>query len=366
MTHVKMRLAAILLPSCAAVSLLACGPSAPPADAPPAQAPPGASRAAPAPVVSPAPAEPASSAATAAPAPAKTCSDAQDIDTCETECAAGKAAACETLGDLHAKAEGKESPGFSLGSALRAFGEACKLGAKSACDKREAHLKELRAACQKSAKSCFALGDALSGQDGHDKEVDESFDRACNAGDVAACEERGELHMDLEPAKIHAAIAEKALDRACASGSAHACCSLVKVYTDTDREKKADAARARVEAANDRSQQGRIACDVFRMGGKPKVRVIAKANAESAKALSKQEIALLEEVLSRRVPYCYAEPPKGPAELDIELVPDGAAKLAGYTGVDSERCVSRIVERIHLAGAASRRARFGLGFEAAK
>ncbi len=38
------------------------------------------------------------------PAPAKTCSEAQDIETCETECAAGKAAACETLGDLHAKA----------------------------------------------------------------------------------------------------------------------------------------------------------------------------------------------------------------------------------------------------------------------
>ncbi|WP_437710134.1 hypothetical protein WMF45_35930 [Sorangium sp. So ce448] len=359
----KMRLAAVLLPSCAAASLLACGPSAPPAAAPLAQAPPGASGVAPAPVVGPAPAEPAP---TAAPAPAKTCSEAQDIETCETECAAGKAAACETLGDLHAKAEDKATPGFSLGSALRAFGEACKLGAKSACDKREVQLKELRAACQKSAKGCAALGRALSTQDGHDKEVDESFDRACNAGDVAACEDRGELHMDLEPAKIHAAIAEKALDRACASGSVSACCSLVKVYTDTDREKKADAAKARVEAANDRSQQGRIACDVFRLGGKPKVRVIAKANAESAKALSKQEITLLEEVLSRRVPDCYGEPPKSPAELDIELSPDSAAKLAGYTGVDSEQCVSRIVERIHLAGTAPRRARFGLSFEAAK
>ncbi len=144
--------------------------------------------------------------------------------------------------------------------------------------------------------------------------------------------------MDLEPAKIHAAIAEKALDRACASGSAHACCSLVKVYTDTDREKKADAARARVEAANDKSQQGRIACDVFRLGGKPKVRVIAKANAESAKALSKQEIALLEEVLSRRVPYCYAEPPKEPRRARHRARP-GRRRQAGWLHGGRQRAV---------------------------
>jgi hypothetical protein len=162
---------------------------------------------------------------------------------------------------------------------------------------------------------------------------------------------------------VHAPVAAQSHDRACAKGLPSACCSLIKLYVDTDQEKKADLARKRFEVENDKSTGPRLACDVFDMRRKPKVKVVAKADAESAKALTKAEIASLEEVLARKVAYCYPDVPKGPAELDVDLAADGAAKLVAYSGADTERCVTRVVESIHLAGTASRRARFSLGFE---
>jgi TPR repeat protein len=268
------------------------------------------------------------------------------------------------VGELYAKQEDRQLPGFSMAYALSAFAKACSLGAKTACDKADAHWKELRAACQKSAKDCTALGRAAAGQEGKDKEADQSYARACDAGESAACEARGELHQDWEPTTVHAPIAAQSLDRACSKGLPSACCSLIKLYTDTLQEKKADLARKRFEVANDKSTGPRLACDVFDMRRKPKVKVVAKAEAESAKALTKAEVASLEEVFARKVADCYAEAPKAPAELDLELPADGAAKLVSYSGADNERCVTRIVESIHLSGTTSRRARFALSFEA--
>ena len=242
---VKLNFARLLSLSSVCV-LAACSRSAPPADAAPvAGAPP------------PAPSASSAAAAPVAPAPGadgpKTCADLRDLNACEKECDAGKASACETLGDLHAKPKQERSPGDFVDYALRAFDEGCTLGAKSACDKREALLEDLRAACQKSAKDCASLGEALSRIDGHDKEASESFDRACLAGDASACEGRGHLHEGREPMKFHAAVAEKAFDRACTLGSVSACCSLAGVYARLEQDKKSDKAMARLEALNDKS-----------------------------------------------------------------------------------------------------------------
>jgi hypothetical protein len=297
----------------------------------------------------------------------KTCASDPDVEICSKDCDGGNASACETLGELHAKQEDGELPGFSLSYALRALSKACSLGAKSSCEKRDAHLKDLRVACQKNAKDCTALGRVLAGQEaGHDKEADQSYARACDAGDNAACEARGELHLGWEPEKVHSAIAAQSLDRACGKGLASACCSLIKVYTDTRQEKNADAARKRFEVANDKSSGPRLACDVFDMRREPQVEVIARADAEGAKALTKAELASLEEVFSRRVAYCYREAPKESARLEVDLAADGPAKVAAYTGADTERCVTQIVESIHLPGTSSRRVGFALSFETVK
>ncbi len=298
-----------------ALGLAACGGSAPPADDPAAVPPPAVGATPPAPASSAAPGASASStAATLAEpaAPEKTCASAPGIEICSRECKARNATACETLGELHVKQEDGELPGFSMAYALSAFGEACALGAKSACDKADAHWKALRAACQKNAKDCSALGRAAAGQDGRDKEADQSFSRACDAGDSTACEARGVLHQDWEPATVHAPIAAQSLDRACAKGLSSACCSLIKLYVDTSQEKKADLARKRFEVVNDKSTGPRLACDVFDMRRKPTVKVVAKADAPSAKALTKAEIASLERVFASNVPYCYTEAPKAP------------------------------------------------------
>jgi hypothetical protein len=307
---------------------------------------------------------PATSSVAAPTAPAKTCASTPDVELCSRDCEAGNASACEALGDLYERQEDETLPGFSMGYALSAFGTACSSGAKTACDKAEARWQELRGACQKRAKDCAALGRAASAQESDDKEADQSFARACEAGDGAACEARGELHQDWEPPKLHAAIAAQSLDRACGKGLASACCSLIKVYTDTEQKKEADAARKRFEVANDESSGPRLACDVFDLRRKPRVEVVAKADADAGKALTPAEIASLEEVFSRKVAHCYARAPEAAAVLDVDLVADGAAKLVAYTGGDDGRCVTRVVESIHLPGKASRRARFTLGFEA--
>jgi TPR repeat protein len=368
--RVKSSLAAFLTWSSVAVlPLVACSGSAPPAAAPAETAEPGPSAAAPDPASSTAPVASGSTSAVAPAGPVaivKTCALAPEIEICSQDCGSGKAAACETLGDLHVKQEDGAMPGFSLSFALHAFAKACSLGATGACDKRDAQLKELRAACQKSAEACTKLGRAIARQDGHDREADRSFARACDAGDMAACEARGELHLDWEPVKLHAAVAAQSLDRACTKGLASACCSLIKVYSDTDQEKKLDQARKRFEVANDKSTGPRLACDVFDMRREPRVKILAKADFESAKSLTKAEVLSIEEVLSRRVAYCYPEAPKSAAELEVDLVADGAAKLVSYTGADNERCVSNIVESVHLPGTTSRRARFTLSFEAAR
>ena len=64
----------------------------------------------------------------------------------------------------------------------------------------------------------WAVQSAAAGQEGKDREADQSYARACDAGDSAACEARGELRQDWEPATVHAPIAEKSLDRACSKG----------------------------------------------------------------------------------------------------------------------------------------------------
>ena len=338
--------------------LAACSRSAPPAEA--------------APVASAPPPAPAASTAAAPPAPApgadtpKTCADLRDLNACEKECGAGKANACETLGDLHAKPKEERSPGDFVEYALPAFDEGCTLGAKTACDKRDALLEDLRAVCQKNAKDCSNLGQALSRVDGHDKEADESFDRACQAGDASACEGRGELHEKLEPRKLHSAIAEKAFDRACTLGSVSACCSLAGVYQRLEQDKKAEKAMARMESLNDKSKNGRIACDHFRMGQSAKLRVVAKAEGDAVKVLGADHLASVEEVLSRRVPYCYSAAPKEAVRVEVELAPNGPAKVIGGSDTDEGRCIGRVVDDIHLAGTAPRKAAFALKFEAVK
>jgi hypothetical protein len=293
---------------------------------------------------------------------------------CERSCAADNARDCEILGDLAAKPENETAPGYSLGPALRFFTRGCALGANTACEKGEALLKELRAGCQKTAKTCTVLGRTLEAQiKGHDSETDQSFERACKAGDADGCEARGELHARWEPLKTHGRIAERAYDRGCTLGLAGACCALAGVYRDADQEKKSEQAMARFHAAEEKANAGRVSCG-DRFGGRrmPRVRVVAKADTAVAAgaqstasgALNATDLTSLEAVLSRRVAECYQVAPSAPAHLELELQPDDAARTISYSNAEEQPCVARIVEDIHLAVPNPLRVGFALSFVA--
>jgi hypothetical protein len=289
---------------------------------------------------------------------------------CERSCATNNARDCELLGELAAKPEDETAPGYSLGPALRYFTMACALGAKTACDKGEALLNDLRARCQKAAKTCTVLGRTLEAQiQGHDSETDQSFERACKAGDAYGCEARGELHASWEPLKTHSSIAERAYDRGCTLGLAGACCALAGVYRDADQEAKSDRAMARFNAAEEKANAGRISCG-DRFGGRsfPRVRVVAKAEppdqGQTGGGLSRTDLTALEEVLSRRVAKCYSAAPPAPARLELELQPDDGARSITYSSAEQQACVARIVEDIHLAVPSPRRVGFALTFVA--
>lgn len=155
--------------------------------------------------------------------------------------------------------------GYHVGSALRAFDQACALGVESACAKRDLRLKDMRSACAKSA---------------------------------AQAKEGGRFSCDYSPAK-----------------------------------------------------------------GRRRVRSKAKLDAASASSLGKAEVSALEEVLSRRLGDCYRAPPAKPAQLEISLVPDTAAKLASLTPGVEQACVASVVEEIHLGATASPKLAFVVDFE---
>jgi hypothetical protein len=301
--------------------------------------------------------------------------EAKDYIACERSCAADNARDCEIVGELAAKPENETTPGYySLGPALRFFTKGCALGVKTACDKGEALLNELRTACQKTAKTCTVLGRTLEAQiKGHDGEIDQSFERACKAGDADGCEARGELHAGWEPLKAHGRIAERAYDRACTLGLAGACCALAGIYRDADQEKKSDQAMARFNAAEDKANAGRVSCG-DRFGGQsmPRVHVVAKTDVSdpvsgqstTTGSLSKTDVAALEEVLSRRIAQCYQAVPPAPAHLELELQPDDAARSISYSSAEQQPCVARVVEDIHLAVASPLRMGFALSFVA--
>lgn len=250
--------------------------------------------------------------------------------------------------------------------ALLAYRKACTLRSEAVCTKADELLDDLRARCKQTPFACARLGAALDAIDVED-EADSSLERGCKAGDAEACSARGQMHADLEPMKVHGPIAEKSFERACSLDAVHSCCSLIALYVTQGRE--ADEAKARERFAASNGKGGaRMACDVFpnRSSLGPKLRVVAKADAEGAKALSAADRTALEEVLSRRLVDCVETPPAIPVRLELELIPNRAAKLAAFSLPDAEprNCVDSVVSSIHLGGKAAGRFAFGLSFEA--
>ncbi|HVJ16927.1 MAG TPA: hypothetical protein VM686_15910, partial [Polyangiaceae bacterium] len=254
---------------------------------------------------------------------------------CTNDCAVHDAAACETLGDLHAVEEGLAEPVWSAGACLRAWNDACELSAAGACVKRDRLSASLAERCRKKpGEACVVEGHAvheLRGEAGQE-EADRLFLEACNAGFAEGCVASGELHMSWEPRAGHQARAERAYQRGCWLGAASGCCSLISIYESRGDQRAANAVVKQAERI------GGAGCG---HGGPlpvsaPRARVKVNLAPADAKKLTVEERAMLQRTLMARGAYCYDKSApevrfSGKVRLSLEFGVEGAVTTSSVS-----------------------------------
>ncbi len=290
---------------------------------------------------------------------------------CTKDCDAKVGAACDTLGDLHAREEGLPEPAASAGPAARAWGKACELGASVACEKRDKLLSSLATRCRKlPAEGCLVEAEARLLLPGEPREaVDALFQRACSAGNGDGCARSGDLHSEWEPQSVHAPLALRAYEKSCALRSGEGCCALETMYAAKGQLDKV----ARVQ----QRMAGVLGYGCGRgdpvQPSAPQVEAKIKIDALSAANFSPEELSRVERTMIGRGRHCYAmtssgKKVAGTARITLDVAPDGKvavrdSRLTRSLPNELQQCLRQASVRLGFAPAsAARSLHFELGF----